>query len=156
MKLNLFVVVIVGLQGNGRLRVSVKKMLCASKDLATDEAEEMVTADYPDLTVTERDALEINPIELYESSVARGGEELPELVRLRQWVADLQSGMFVNCVYCGHRYGPKENTPVTQADILKAHVEVCPEHPMARLNRENAELQEAVRQLRLEQDGDNR
>lgn len=40
--------------------------------------------------------------------------------RLKHWVDDLQSGMFVNCVYCGHRYGPGETTPVSMADALKA------------------------------------
>jgi hypothetical protein len=49
----------------------------------------------------------------------------------RRWVADLQSGMFVNCVYCGHRYGPKNDTPVAMADILKAHIAVCPQHPLS-------------------------
>lgn len=51
--------------------------------------------------------------------------------RLKQWVADLQSGMFVNCVYCGHRYGPGETTPVSMADALKAHIRECPEHPLS-------------------------
>jgi len=40
--------------------------------------------------------------------------------RLASWVADLQSGMFINCVYCGHRYGPKDEVP--------EHIEVCPKH----------------------------
>jgi hypothetical protein len=56
-----------------------------------------------------------------------------EIARLEAWVDDLQSGMFINCVYCGHRYGPKENVPATMADVLKDHVEVCPEHPMSAL-----------------------
>lgn len=38
--------------------------------------------------------------------------------------------MYVNCVYCGHRYGPGETTPVSMADALTAHVEQCPQHPM--------------------------
>ena len=53
--------------------------------------------------------------------------------RLHAWVDDLHSGMYVNCVYCGHRYGPGETTPVSMADALKAHVEQCPEHPMSAL-----------------------
>jgi len=56
-----------------------------------------------------------------------------ENARLQQWVSDLQSGMYVNCVYCGHRYGPGETTPVTMADALKKHVENCPKHPMSAL-----------------------
>jgi hypothetical protein len=53
--------------------------------------------------------------------------------RLRLWVRDLQSGLYVNCVYCGHRYGPGETTPVSMADALKAHVAQCAYHPMAAL-----------------------
>jgi hypothetical protein len=75
---------------------------------------------------------------------------LPQLVhlatqvsRLRQWVQDLQSGLYVNCVYCGHRYGPGETTPVSMADALKAHVEACPEHPMAKLRTTAGELLDA-------------
>ena len=63
----------------------------------------------------------------------RARDATEEAARLKRWVADLQSGMFVNCVYCGHRYGPGETTPVSMADALKAHVEQCPEHPMSKL-----------------------
>ena len=58
---------------------------------------------------------------------------LAERDEARRWVSDLQSGMYVNCVYCGHRYGPKETTPVSMADALKAHVSTCPKHPMSAL-----------------------
>lgn len=66
-----------------------------------------------------------------------------EAERLQQWVHDLQSGMYINCVYCGHRYGPRESTPETMADVLKAHVEQCPKHPMSALKCE-AERMRAV------------
>lgn len=57
-----------------------------------------------------------------------------ENARLRQWVSDLQSGCYVNCVYCGHRYGPDDGeTPLSMADVLREHVERCPEHPLAQL-----------------------
>lgn len=59
-----------------------------------------------------------------------------ENARLRRWVADLQSGMFVNCVYCGHRYGPDPGTQVAMADVLKAHISECQEHPMSKLRVE--------------------
>lgn len=58
---------------------------------------------------------------------------IDEIRRLREWVADLQTGMFVNCVYCGHRYGPGETVPVSMADALKAHIAQCQEHPMSEL-----------------------
>lgn len=64
--------------------------------------------------------------------------------RLSKWVDDLQSGMYVNCVYCGYRYGPGETTPVSMADALKAHVEQCPKHPMSALKAENERLRNTV------------
>lgn len=59
-----------------------------------------------------------------------------EVRRLQVWVDDLQSGMYVNCVYCGYRYGPKEDVPVTMADMLKRHISHCPKHPMLELRKE--------------------
>ena len=55
-----------------------------------------------------------------------------------QWIADLQSGLYINCVYCGHRYGPRETTPPIlkeasppMAEVLKEHIKTCPQHPMS-------------------------
>lgn len=59
-----------------------------------------------------------------------------EIERLKQWVNDLQSGMYVNCVYCGHRYGPESETPTSMADVLKEHIEHCKDHPMSKLKQE--------------------
>lgn len=56
----------------------------------------------------------------------------------------IQSGMYVNCVYCGHRYGPGETTPISMADALKTHVEQCPKHPMSALKVERDALQRRV------------
>lgn len=70
-----------------------------------------------------------------------------EIDRLNQWVNDLQSGMYVNCVYCGHRYGPAKDTPVSMADVLKQHIEKCPKHPMSALKRENEELKAEIDRL---------
>jgi len=53
----------------------------------------------------------------------------PEVDRLTQWVADLQSGMYINCVYCGHRYAPGTG-PVMQ-EVLYDHIKTCPKHPLA-------------------------
>ena len=79
-------------------------------------------------------------------------EAADELERLTQWVADCQSGMYVNCVYCGHRYGPKEDTPVAMADILKQHIEQCPAHPMSELKRENERLKAQIARHDLPED----
>ncbi|MEG2469287.1 MAG: hypothetical protein RSB86_18090 [Comamonas sp.] len=75
-----------------------------------------------------------------------------EVERYRQWIRDLQSGMTVNCAYCGHSYGPSEETPVSMADVLKEHIEHCPEHPMAKLKVENERLAAEVERLTRERD----
>jgi DNA-directed RNA polymerase subunit RPC12/RpoP len=64
--------------------------------------------------------------------MAMPDEKDQEIQELRKWVDDLQSGMYVNCVYCGYRYGPKESTPTSMADILKEHIERCPKHPLSK------------------------
>jgi hypothetical protein len=56
-----------------------------------------------------------------------------KIARLEGWVNDLQKGMFINCVYCGHRYGPESEIPASMADVLKRHIAVCPHHPMSKL-----------------------
>lgn len=72
------------------------------------------------------------------------------IVELEAWVNDLQSGMYVNCVYCGHRYGPNETTPVSMADALKEHIEHCPKHPMSALKAERDDLRRQLEQARLQ------
>ena len=64
--------------------------------------------------------------------------------RLQQWVNDLQAGCFINCVYCGHRYGPDPGTPVAMADVLREHIEQCPEHPLSEARAEIERLREAI------------
>lgn len=75
-----------------------------------------------------------------ESVLQTLAEKEAEINRQKRWIEDLHSGMYINCVYCGHRYGPKKDTPVAMADILKAHIEQCPEHPMSKLKAENERL----------------
>lgn len=75
----------------------------------------------------------------------RGLNLATENRRLRQWVSDMQEGCWVNCVYCGHRYGHEKDTPVAIADVLKAHVEQCPDHPMSELKRRLTKLETALR-----------
>jgi hypothetical protein len=65
---------------------------------------------------------------------------IAEVETLRQWVNDLHSGMYINCVYCGHRYGPDPGTTVAMAEVLKQHIEQCPDHPMSHLKIENERL----------------
>ncbi len=70
------------------------------------------------------------------------------MAEAERWVSDLQSGMYVNCVYCGHRYGPKDKVPASMAEVLKRHVEQCPKHPMSALKTENATLRRALESLK--------
>ncbi len=59
-------------------------------------------------------------------------ELIEENKRLEAWIDDLQSGMWINCVYCGHRYGPnKGNHLVTMRKALETHIAECPKHPLA-------------------------
>ena len=64
-----------------------------------------------------------------------------EIKRLQSWVNDLQSGMYINYVYCGHRYGPRKDTPAIMADILKEHIEQCPQHPLSHAKAEARQFQ---------------
>lgn len=92
----------------------------------------------------DRHSLEVNRA---TNVIAENVRLTDEVARLRACVSDLQSGLYVNCVYCGHRYGPGETTPVSMADALKAHVEQCPEHPMSALKARERALVEALRPL---------
>jgi len=67
-----------------------------------------------------------------------------EIERLRQWVSDCQSGMYINCVYCGHRYGPQDEVPSSMADVLKEHCEQCPKHPLSHAKAEIERLWKAL------------
>lgn len=64
--------------------------------------------------------------------------------KMHDWIDDLQSGMYVNCVYCGHRYGPKDSTPCSMSEILQRHVEVCTEHPMHKFRVRVKELLQKI------------
>ena len=74
-----------------------------------------------------------------------------QIAELKRWINDLQSGMYINCVYCGHRYGPRENTPVSMADVLKDHIAKCPKHPLSQANKKIAELKEVIQHCALGQ-----
>ena len=74
-----------------------------------------------------------NDVGLAEDCLRMMPDLAAKLQQARQWVSDLQSGMYVNCIYCGHRYGPDPGTPVAMAEVLKKHIQECPEHPMSKL-----------------------
>ncbi len=96
---------------------------------------------------TSRDIEKLMNVELQAQIKAAGGllAELEiENERYKVWVDDLHSGMYINCVYCGHQYGPSDEVPASMADVLKKHVEQCPKHPMSKLKIENATLRAQI------------
>ena len=69
-----------------------------------------------------------DPVDLTLDEIGMGFNILLDKIEeQRQWVADLQSRRYVNCVYCGKRYPP--GTP-SKAEILKEHIRFCAKHPM--------------------------
>lgn len=56
-----------------------------------------------------------------------------EVDRLKAWIADLQAGMYVACVYCGHRLAGRDAASSKWSDALRAHIETCSQHPASKL-----------------------
>lgn len=112
-------------------------------------------AKYP-ITLPLADDVSAVPLTEEEVMAAKGvwvGQEAydgmkAEIERLRQWVADCQSVMYVNCVYCGHRYDPDDEVSTSMADVLKEHIQQCPEHPMSALKAERDDLARALLRIR--------
>jgi hypothetical protein len=44
--------------------------------------------------------------------------------------------MYINCVYCGHRYGPEDQVKESMQQVLYDHIKVCPKHPLSAAIRE--------------------
>jgi len=70
--------------------------------------------------------------------------------RLEEWIDDLQSGMYINCVYCGHRYGPKCNITISMRKQLEKHINICPKHPLSLARKEIVELEKKLAKLEKE------
>ena len=74
-------------------------------------------------------------------------EELEiEHKRLEVWVDDLQSGMYINCVYCGHRYGPMDEVTIPMRKQLERHISACPKHPLSAALKEIEKLRNLLRE----------
>ena len=85
-----------------------------------------------------------NTDDLYDDLQTEIRELQEQNEKLEAWIDDLQSGMYINCVYCGHRYGP--NTPRVETTMRKAleeHIASCPKHP---LSKAKSELEQARRE----------
>lgn len=76
---------------------------------------------------------------------AENEERGDEILRLNKWIDDCQSGMYINCVYCGHRYGPDDGKHlVSMREALHKHVESCPKHPMFKLKQQVERLKKIL------------
>jgi hypothetical protein len=64
--------------------------------------------------------------------------------RLETWIDDLQSGMYINCVYCGHRYGPMDEVTIPMRKQLEQHIAKCPKHPLSAAKKEIAKLKQQM------------
>lgn len=61
--------------------------------------------------------------------------------QLEAWIDDLQSGMYINCVYCGHRYGPNsKDANKIMRKSLEDHIASCPKHPLSAAKAEIKKL----------------
>ena len=96
-----------------------------------------------ELHLTQRTSADVS-VCIYEKANARIRELGEANGRLQEWVNDLQAGMYINCVYCGHRYGPDTEVPATMADVLKKHIEQCPKHPLFHAKKRIRELEEEL------------
>lgn len=86
-------------------------------------------------------------------------EELTaENQKLEAWIDDLQSGMYINCVYCGYRYGSNSgpNTKdfnLTMRKALEQHIAECPKHPLSAAKKEIERLKAILNHLAGEEQG---
>lgn len=157
--------------GRGTLRARIKELegQLAAKDAEvrtspTTAAFERLARDWPDMAriLAAKDAEVAHWQALHSSADDRLSEALNQLAakdaelaaarreteKSRRWVDDLQAGMYINCVYCGHRYGPDDQVSATMAQALKEHIGQCPKHPMSALKKQRAALEAALAAMR--------
>jgi len=70
-----------------------------------------------------------------------------EVSTLMQWVGDLQTGLYVNCIYCGHRYPPE--TPDVRDQALYNHIKECQHHPLSKALAQIEELRNGLIEVYL-------
>lgn len=119
-----------GMECEHGMRKETYNAMCLRLKVAEDEVERLKSI------LRERTELQIQANDEHRATLDSAGSMEAEIDRLKTWIDDLQSGMYINCVYCGHRYGPQDNVPASMADVLKEHVEQCPKHPMSKLKAE--------------------
>ena len=81
--------------------------------------------------------------EEYEDKIEVLNKQIKEL---EAWIADLQSGLYINCVYCGYRYPP--GTPDVRDKVLYEHIKQCKKHPLSKALERITELEAQLEQHR--------
>jgi hypothetical protein len=92
-----------------------------------------------------REDFEFDKINLTEISGDDVEFLFAEIERLERWIDDLQSGMYINCVYCGHRYPPGTNA--VKRKVLYEHIKICPKHPLSQAEARIVVLQAKLRSI---------
>lgn len=91
----------------------------------------------------ENQSLLIGDLEAFKKSNAEDHELMEAMTakidQLQTWVDDLHSGMYINCVYCGHRYGPDTEEGI-MSEVLHEHIKDCPKHPLSKALAEIVQL----------------
>ncbi len=70
-----------------------------------------------------------------------------EIKELDKWIDDLQAGMYINCVYCGHRFKSNPEIYPTMQEVLHEHMENCSKHPLFKANQELKRLNNTINTL---------
>jgi predicted nucleic acid-binding Zn-ribbon protein len=82
-------------------------------------------------------------VEKYEDALAEKEKEIERL-------SELLWGM--RCVYCGEIIGKDKKNQDVAVEMLKAHVESCPKHPLTQANEQIAALREQITALKEKDD----
>lgn len=99
-----------------------------------------------------KEAILVLALSRYEDAEAEGAAKFlcqevtrleTENKRLEAWIDDLQSGLYINCVYCGHRYPP--GSPAIRSKTLYNHIKQCPKHPLSKAEEENKRLRDLLK-----------
>ena len=73
-------------------------------------------------------------------------EKAEEIKTLKGWINGLPQ-LYVNCVYCGHRFKPNPEVFPSQTDVVREHMEKCSKHPLFQANQKIKELKKVIEEL---------
>ncbi len=114
-------------------------------DILDEMINEMINEKDNELEIEEAENIRLCHDQWYITNL--WNKQHKEIKELNNWINDLQAGMYVNCVYCGYRYGSDSEVPASMADVLKEHIEKCPKHPLFKANQELKRLNSTIKTL---------